>query len=523
MLMKHTLLTQFLVKSASVLLILMLVLGLTLGVLPARPARAVGFEQNIGTASAKLVSPNTAITVTVPITGVTTGNSIILMLTLGVITTTTGPVSATDSKGNTYTADADIQHSESGRLRTVIFSAHNVTALVSGDLITITHPLAFEKAVSANEFSGLLGPSPLDQTAAAIGNSASPNSGATATTAQADELLIGALGVEGFATETFTPGAGYTLLPRAGTLGGSQATNVTINPEFRIVSATGSYVADGTNSASARWAAAIASYRMVTSSPTETPTATATTTATPTQTLTRTPTGTATDTPTPTETLTPTPTATETATGTPTSTSTQTLTPTSTATTTPTNSPTPSQTPTVTSTPTITPTQTQTPTITPTRTATPTITLTSTQTPTNTSTSTTTPTHTRTSTMTPTGTVSPTSTSTITQTPTRTATVTATVTRTPTPTITQTPTATVTLTRTPTPTITQTPTVTRTHTITPTPTQTLVISLTPTATATSTMSATPTLTMTPTRTRTPTPTATGGPSNFRLYLPIIRR
>src|SRR5213076_1733735 len=126
-----------------------------------------------------------------------------------------GGVTATDSKGNTYSLAADITNASN--VRTVILAAHNVTALVSGDTITLTHPSASVRALSANGFSGLSPTSALDQTHTATGSSTTPSSGATAATTEAAELLLGAMGVAGPISDTFTAGTNYTALTRAGT------------------------------------------------------------------------------------------------------------------------------------------------------------------------------------------------------------------------------------------------------------------------------------------------------------------
>src|SRR5438876_3295455 len=179
--------------------------------LAASEARAViVFVKNIGTNSS--ATTDTTITVTVPAAGVAAGHSVVL--TLAVADASEG-VTATDSKGNTYSLAADITPSN---VRTVILAAHNVTALVSGDTITVTHPSASVRALSANEFSGLSPTSALDQMHTATGSSTAPSSGATAAaTSEAAELLLGAMGVAGPISDTFTAGTNYTALTRAGT------------------------------------------------------------------------------------------------------------------------------------------------------------------------------------------------------------------------------------------------------------------------------------------------------------------
>src|SRR5437867_3163720 len=180
--------------------------------LAASEARAViAFVKNIGRNSS--TTTDTTIAVTVPAAGVATGDSVILTLAMA---DASGGVTATDSKGNTYSLAADITNASN--VRTVILAAHNVTALVSGDTITVTHPSASVRALSANEFSGLSPTSALDQMHTATGSSTAPSSGATAAaTSEAAELLLGAMGVAGPISDTFTAGTNYTALTRAGT------------------------------------------------------------------------------------------------------------------------------------------------------------------------------------------------------------------------------------------------------------------------------------------------------------------
>src|SRR5437879_1301172 len=179
--------------------------------LAASEARAViGFVKNIGTNSS--ATTGTTIAVTVPAAGVATGDSVILTLAMA---DASGGVTATDSKGNTYSLAADITNASN--VRTVILAAHNVTALVSGDTITVTHPSVSVRALSANEFSGLSPTIALDQTHTATGSSTAPSSGSAATTTEVAELLLGAMGVAGTVRDTFTVGASYTALAGAGT------------------------------------------------------------------------------------------------------------------------------------------------------------------------------------------------------------------------------------------------------------------------------------------------------------------
>jgi hypothetical protein len=104
----------------------------------------------------------------------------------------------------------------------------------------------------------------VDVTHAGTGTSASPSSG-PANTSHADDLLLGAIMAEkggAFVAPppvTFTPGAGYTAL--------ASATNTAVDYrfdlvlEYRVVSAAGSYAADGAFGDNRNWAAALVAYR----------------------------------------------------------------------------------------------------------------------------------------------------------------------------------------------------------------------------------------------------------------------
>src|SRR5579884_1837130 len=216
--------------------------------LPTGSARAaIGYVGTIGTASSATVG--TTLSVAVPAGGVAAGDSIILVFTMPDL----GPaVTATDSQGNVYTVDAAAV--APGSVRIVVFSARNVRALSAGDTITVTHPAAAVRAMTASEFSGLGG---LDRTAAGSGFGTAVATAPTLPTVVPQELLIGAVGVAGSVGESFTAGTGFTTLARAGTTTGS---DVTADAEYAIVDAIDTYVASATLGIARTWAAAIATY-----------------------------------------------------------------------------------------------------------------------------------------------------------------------------------------------------------------------------------------------------------------------
>ena len=217
----------------------------------------ISFVQTIGIAQS--LSSGTSTTVTVQAPGVAAGHSVILSFAMN---PASGAVSCGDSRGNSYVIDRDITNgSGTTGVRSITVSAHNVTGLTSGNTITCTHPSVTARALSANEFSGLAPSAPRDQTSASTGNSTAASSGSTATTTQAEELLIGTIGVEGKSNESFTTGGSYTIMGRVGTNQGSATSNITVNPEYRLVSATGSYSATGTLGTAHNWAASIVTYK----------------------------------------------------------------------------------------------------------------------------------------------------------------------------------------------------------------------------------------------------------------------
>jgi prepilin-type N-terminal cleavage/methylation domain-containing protein len=204
---------------------------------------------------ANSITSNTFLSVTVPAGGVAAGNTIIVSFAMD---PNAGTVSVADTKSNSYSKDVDILNSKG--VRTLVFSAPVTTALVAGNTITVTYPATVSKAVSIYSVSGLVSASRVDQTQTGPGTAIAVSSGNTAATAQASELLIGAIGSESYDT-TFTVGTGYTVMNSAiANDGNNTNASISIFPEYRIVSATGVYDANGTLSVSRDWAAAIVTY-----------------------------------------------------------------------------------------------------------------------------------------------------------------------------------------------------------------------------------------------------------------------
>src|SRR5207244_8500746 len=112
---------------------------------------AIAFVKNVGFLANS--TTGTSISITVPAGGVAFGHTVLVSFAMD---PAAGAVSCTDSKGNSYSAVVDFANgSGTTGVRTVVFSARIVTALVGGNTITVTHPSGAARAVSINEFSGL--------------------------------------------------------------------------------------------------------------------------------------------------------------------------------------------------------------------------------------------------------------------------------------------------------------------------------------------------------------------------------
>ncbi len=214
------------------------------------------YEKNVGTNISNKTN-GTTLSVTVPAAGVAKDHLLVVSFTVDGVS---GTISTADVKNNSYSVAADAIYASpgTGNVRTVILYAMVSNPLVSGDTITVTHPSRAARAMSVDEYSGV---NTLDVVATGVGSTTTPST-ATVTTNSDNELLVAAFGVEGPPTETFTPGSGYSASPppEDGTTGGGSASNVTINPEYRIVSSIGSYNASATLSVNTDSARALATF-----------------------------------------------------------------------------------------------------------------------------------------------------------------------------------------------------------------------------------------------------------------------
>ena len=220
---------------------------------------AIGTPTSIGTGSHS--AAGTIASLAVPVTvAVPLDNTVIVTAVMS--TTAANTITVTDSVGNTYTKNADV--ADSGPTRTVVFSAPVTAALSTSNSVTLHFSTSFRYVFVSNfQVSGLVvAVSAVDQSATNSNTSGSVSAsvGPTPTTTQANELLIGALGlnINSGNVPTFTAGAGYTALTQDVVSG-----DWGIYPEYQIVNATGAYSATGSwpSGSAIDWAADIVTFK----------------------------------------------------------------------------------------------------------------------------------------------------------------------------------------------------------------------------------------------------------------------
>ena len=250
-----------------ILLILLLFLSGSVSIasldVVASPLRADGLEYigDLGSIVSKSSSTELSLITTMP---VTTGDDIVLAL--GTDPNSSLVVSVSDDAGNTYNQIGNTVIN-SGQIRTYLFVAYDVNFMPSGSAITIeATPAVTAHAAVAMLFNGLLDTGGLDQLASSTGTGTEPSSGTTATTTQANELIIGVVGTEGPDGDAAgTWNNAFTAGLRHGTTGGDADTNITISLGYNLVSAIGDYSASKSGITERDWTALIATFKADTS------------------------------------------------------------------------------------------------------------------------------------------------------------------------------------------------------------------------------------------------------------------
>ena len=207
--------------------------------------RRIGASATSGTATA------TSITITIPAGGVPAGRRLIASLTTG---SPSGAVTASDSRGNTWSLDAD-RPDAALFVRAVILSAHVTTALDGGHTVTVQFPGITNAALVLDEYAGIASTGAVGQKGANSGTGAAVSAGPVTTTKK-DELLVGHIASRGNADAVnFTPGSGWTVEP------GIRAGQRWALPEYRNAVSPGAYQLEGALGVSTGWVAVVVAYK----------------------------------------------------------------------------------------------------------------------------------------------------------------------------------------------------------------------------------------------------------------------
>lgn len=228
-----------------------LLLALLLVLVAALPAHAaIAHVQTVSCASHAVASCTT------PATTTTTGNLFVVSVSWGYTSLTTF-TSVTDNKSNTY-GNAISWRSDGGagdqetRHDFIANGAGGASHTFTGTLAT-----AYFISIAATEISGAATTTPLDKTAVGDQFASSHTTASTATTSQANELLIGAGGT--YYSANFTCGGTYTERANIPDTGAGDTEGIVVCT--RGVTATGAYAFDYTTSAGARTASIISTWK----------------------------------------------------------------------------------------------------------------------------------------------------------------------------------------------------------------------------------------------------------------------
>lgn len=171
-----------------------------------------------------------------------------------IIVAISGPTANTvssvqDSAGNTYVDDRDrVGTNHNGW----VYRASVTIQLSSGGTITINKTNNGITGAAAIAVSGLDTATPLDATGAANGSSTTPS--ASATTANAIDIVVGMVGWETFSLTQ--PGGAWNALT-----GNTGQGTAKVGWAYQIVAATNTYTYDPTINLAAAWADVVVSYK----------------------------------------------------------------------------------------------------------------------------------------------------------------------------------------------------------------------------------------------------------------------
>jgi hypothetical protein len=161
--------------------------------------------------------------------------------------------SFSDNLGNAWVVDK-AQFNAASEDHVSIGSCKNITVGGSCTITYASNGAAETMGIMADEYSGFSGGASLDKSAGNTGTGTAVDTGTTAATTVADELLMAGV-KDAFNGAPYTWGSSFTKLAETDEAGGRSSS------ADRIVSAAGTYNATATQSNAAAYAAAIATYK----------------------------------------------------------------------------------------------------------------------------------------------------------------------------------------------------------------------------------------------------------------------
>jgi hypothetical protein len=165
-------------------------------------------------------------------------------------------MSATDSKGNTYTLNSTANNGTTAGV--ALLSGYISTPLTTSDTLTLTSAISHNRwAASVSEFDNII-QNGFDVQASATGHSTLLASGATVATQNTYEVIYGAFGFARSSSQIFTAGSNYALATQVNTAAGSSERSLAT--EYRYFSTSSTFNATGTVTATSTWTAAVATF-----------------------------------------------------------------------------------------------------------------------------------------------------------------------------------------------------------------------------------------------------------------------
>lgn len=167
--------------------------------------------------------------------------------------TTTSASAVTDSAGNTYTEIALPVRAANATLK--MWYAPVTATTVSTYQVSVTWNVGNTGrcSIAAHRFVGFTGTPTLDKFTSATGTSTAANSGATAATTNAAEVVVGG-GVHDLTASAWTLGAGYTNLST------NNSANTSMAEESKIISSAAAQTATFAIAASRTWVCGVATF-----------------------------------------------------------------------------------------------------------------------------------------------------------------------------------------------------------------------------------------------------------------------